>query len=293
MNHFSRINLIVAVLICSLQSFGQAQGPPIPFQPYSQNFEGLDANDATPTVLGDNENWWVGGLVTDAAGAFQYDYFSFPAPNSEIAFSSILTGLGGPAQGNQHLNIFSDYNNQDHGNQLTINTFFFRQYRFDADDVGTQVDFTFDFRRAEDPFGPGGSMVTCAYARILDDNNGFALVFEDIMDTTNATIEWTENATISFNVDPGFEGMLIQFGFSTSGTNFDPSGVLYDNIIIGDAPDCILGDVNGDGVVTLLDVAGFIDAIGSSDPSCPADVDENGVVDLLDVTPFINLLSGN
>ncbi len=52
----------------------------------------------------------------------------------------------------------------------------------------------------------------------------------------------------------------------------------------------ILGDINGDGMVDLLDVAPFVELLvnGEFDPA--ADFDMNGVVDLLDVFPFVNLL---
>ena len=56
--------------------------------------------------------------------------------------------------------------------------------------------------------------------------------------------------------------------------------------------DFILGDINGDGVVDLLDVGPFVDELlnGGSNPA--ADIDGNGVIDLLDVGPFVDLLLG-
>lgn len=54
----------------------------------------------------------------------------------------------------------------------------------------------------------------------------------------------------------------------------------------------LLGDVNCDGMVNLLDVGPFIDAIGVTPIDPKADINEDGVVNLLDVLPFINLLSG-
>ena len=56
--------------------------------------------------------------------------------------------------------------------------------------------------------------------------------------------------------------------------------------------DVLHGDVNLDGVVNLLDVAPFIDLIGSGNFVPEADVNKDGVVNLLDVGPFIDLLSG-
>ena len=54
----------------------------------------------------------------------------------------------------------------------------------------------------------------------------------------------------------------------------------------------LLGDVNCDGEVNLLDVAPFIDTL-TTDPFNPkADINQDGQVNLLDVQPFVDLLSG-
>ena len=54
----------------------------------------------------------------------------------------------------------------------------------------------------------------------------------------------------------------------------------------------LLGDVNCDGVVDLLDVAPFVEAITLGIFDEKADVNEDGVVDLLDVAPFVAILTG-
>ena len=54
--------------------------------------------------------------------------------------------------------------------------------------------------------------------------------------------------------------------------------------------DVVLGDVNLDGSVDLLDVAAFIDRIQSGTYQIEADVNLDGEVDLLDVDPFVDLL---
>lgn len=54
----------------------------------------------------------------------------------------------------------------------------------------------------------------------------------------------------------------------------------------------LLGDVNCDGTVDLLDVQPFVQLISNSEFSSKADINMDGNVDLLDVGPFIELLTG-
>lgn len=51
-----------------------------------------------------------------------------------------------------------------------------------------------------------------------------------------------------------------------------------------------LGDVDGNGMVELLDVAPFVDAVLTNTFVCEADTNEDDVVDLLDVAPFVDIL---
>ena len=61
---------------------------------------------------------------------------------------------------------------------------------------------------------------------------------------------------------------------------------------VGEKGGGMLGDVNCDGDVNLLDVAPFVDLILSSEFSEKADINDDGAVDLLDVAPFVELLTG-
>ena len=55
----------------------------------------------------------------------------------------------------------------------------------------------------------------------------------------------------------------------------------------------LLGDVNGDGIVNLLDIAPFVNLISSGGFLPAADINGDGSVNLLDIGPFVDLLSGN
>ena len=84
--------------------------------------------------------------------------------------------------------------------------------------------------------------------------------------------------------------MLLRIGCTMADNDW---WFAVDNILIeADAGDFVLGDVNCDGVVNLLDVTPFVDAITSGEYNIKADINQDGAVDLLDVQPFVDLLSG-
>ena len=55
----------------------------------------------------------------------------------------------------------------------------------------------------------------------------------------------------------------------------------------------LLGDVNCDQVVNLLDVGPFVETLVSAEFNTKADINRDGVVNLLDVSGFVNLIAGN
>ena len=66
--------------------------------------------------------------------------------------------------------------------------------------------------------------------------------------------------------------------------------VSYVTLLIGQqCSRFLLGDVNLDGVINLLDVAPFIELLQAGDFQVEADI--IGAVDLLDVVPFVDLLT--
>ncbi|MEM9413229.1 MAG: hypothetical protein AAGA30_19120, partial [Planctomycetota bacterium] len=76
---------------------------------------------------------------------------------------------------------------------------------------------------------------------------------------------------------------------------------LPDDALIGDpqvfdfaVSECVvlLGDVNLDGIIDLLDVSPFVHLLTNGDFQAEADINQDNFVDLLDVAPFVNLLSG-
>lgn len=116
------------------------------------------------------------------------------------------------------------------------------------------------------------------------------------------------NGTINiFGSDFAVNGVPVGFGQlaaitgQLTGTLEDGSTLNNDfeqigngRIILVEAAGCDfeIGDVNQDGVVSLLDVNPFVILISSSGFQCEADINEDGAVTLLDVNLFVQLLTG-
>lgn len=202
---------------------------------YSQNFEGLNrsASDALA-----NDGWLVfGNVFNGTSGAYMYGYGPFPAPNHNVAFSQIATGEGGPNQGLQYLNVFSDYNNGDHANGHRIEANVFQEQIVGAPDLGQSYRFDFDYK-ASSSAGPGGTTTTLAFIKVLDPNAGYSLVAFETLDTTGAsTTTWSEGNRLTVAIGSGWQGHILQFGFLSNATHYEPSGVYYDNLSFSPVPE--------------------------------------------------------
>ncbi len=84
--------------------------------------------------------------------------------------------------------------------------------------------------------------------------------------------------------------MTLRFGMVEGGNDwwFGVDDVLVD----ADPRPLVLGDANGDGNVTLLDVDPFVQFLASGVYIEACDTNEDGGLTLLDVDPFVKLLSG-
>jgi hypothetical protein len=256
------------------------------------DFEGVDP--VSCSAISDLGYFVFGNVFEN--GKFFGQYGPFVAPNSRSdCFEDAFSSISDVAVGQYSLNIFNDYQNESHFDPARlIQSNVYREQIVGADDVGTTWQYDFLFRRnVEDgmDFGPGGDATATAFIRILDQDNNFDLIDEFLLDTTAAT-EMFEPGSIVVEILPAYDGKVFQYGFANTASEFEPTGVLYDNVSFAPETDCIVGDLNGDGMVTLLDVNPFVEALTAGDFVCEADVNEDGVVSLLDVNPFVLLLSG-
>ena len=208
---------------------------------YTQDFESLD--QASPTALSD-DGWQVFGQVFDGSGAFKFGYGPFPAPNGTPGFSSIVAGQGGPDQGAQQLVVYNDYNccgtDQGHFNgtdRVASSVFqqpFTQGNEISADDVGKTLEFSFDAKRGNIN-DPTGSSTALAFIQTLDP--GFTQTNFVQIDMTNLPAGTWDRYSISLTIDAGLVGQYFEFGFLSTASNFEPSGVFYDNIrVVLEAP---------------------------------------------------------
>ncbi len=204
-----------------------------PVDLYMQNFESLSESDADALA---DDGWIVYANVTDSGGGFLYNYGPFPAPNHEFGFSAVVTGEGGAEQGAQQLSVYSDYSNPDHGNNRVIESFVYQERFIRGED--TEQTWAFDFNAKLGNL-TGGS-TAAAFVRTIDPADDFAVTSEEVLDMSSIPVEWS-GFTLSLDIDASKEGQLLQFGFLNTATDFEGSGIFYDNINFAsassDAPD--------------------------------------------------------
>jgi hypothetical protein len=190
---------------------------------YDQDFEGLVQAD--PDALA-NDGWLIFANVFDGGnGGFLYNYGPFPAPNGGAAFSAIDTGQGGPEQGAQQLSVYNDYNNGDHANGNIIEANVFQEQMVGNPEIGETWVFEFDAKLGN---LEGGS-TALAFIKTLDPNNGYALTNFVTVDMTAIPTTWA-TYWISLEIDASLVGQILQFGFLNTATNYEGSGVFYDNV---------------------------------------------------------------
>ncbi len=131
-----------------------------------------------------------------------------------------------------------------------------------------------------DTFGSDYDTVLHVYTDFENGFGNFTLVAanDDSGGTLQSSVTFPVNAFQFYEIRVG--------GFFDSMGNIDLTGIFV--------PDggVLLGDVNLDGVVSLLDVAPFVNRVTSGTFQAEADINGDGVVSLLDVAPFVDLLTG-
>jgi hypothetical protein len=193
---------------------------------YSQNFEGL--NQADEAALG-NDGWKIfanvysgGAEVNGGTYVSSYPAVPEPAPNNGPGFSTIVQGQGGVPQGDQQLSVYSDYSNIEMS-VYYIDALVFQEQTIGAADAGSNWSFSFDAKQGNQ----SADSSSLAFIKTLDGS----FVTTQSIDTTGLGTTWgTYTLDLLIPADNSLDGQLLQFGFSSTATNWNPSGVFYDNI---------------------------------------------------------------
>jgi hypothetical protein len=195
---------------------------------YSQDFEGLDST--SPTALSD-DGWLVFGNVFNSSGGYLYGYGPNPAPNGDEAFSNVAVGQGGTGQGAQQMNVFNDYNNADHGSTTNvIEANVFQEQNIAAADIGSTWTFSFDAALGN----IADRSTALAFIKTLDPSNGYATTTFLTVDMTSIPSTWNPYS-IEILITEGLSGQIMQFGFLNTASDYEPSGIFYDNVsFVGD-----------------------------------------------------------
>jgi len=207
-----------ALMVCvlPLTSFALA--------PYSQDFESLQPVNGS--LAGDG--WLNYGNVFTPAGGYIYGYGSFPAVNNIGNWQDIASGQGGPAQGIQQLVVYSDYANGNHGAGNWVESNCYHEQTIPAGASGVWV-FQFDAKRGD----IAGASTALGFIKTLDPNSGWQMTNYITADMTNIPPTWG-TYSVSLNV-AGLDNQIIQFGFSSMATNYEPCGIFYDNVFFFDS----------------------------------------------------------
>ncbi len=221
MKNHAKILLATVASICLIPAAAFA------LVPYSQDFEALNANDLDALA---DDGWLVFGNVFDGvSGDYMYGYGPFPAPNNPglPAFSNIITGQGGDEQGAQQLSVFSDYENGDHGNGHLIESIVYREQIIGLGDVGSA--WVFEFQAKKGNFA--GNSTATAFIKTLDPINGYITTNYIRRDMTWIPETWGGGRLI-LNIDVSLVGQLFQIGFANIASNYEPSAIIYDNVVL-------------------------------------------------------------
>jgi uncharacterized surface protein with fasciclin (FAS1) repeats len=200
--------------------------PPVPdpasFE-FSDDFESADPN--VDALI----NGWYSYVNVFNGAAYLYGY-GFPSKVSNEQVSNISIEVG-DSQGAQVLNVFSDYTNGDHANGFNIEANIFREFVIQEGDVG-EFRFEFDAKRPAE-FAIDDRSTAGGFIKLLDPNAGYATVYYVTEETTALGTDAFTTLGIDVTINGAEQaGIIIQFGFTNTVTNYNPSGVLYDNVSV-------------------------------------------------------------
>jgi hypothetical protein len=208
---------LVALVLCMTPAAAWAN-----LTSYNQDFEGLVQTNPGALAV---DGWLVFANVYGPDWSYWYNYGPFPAPNGGAGFSGIDVGQGGPDQGAQQMVVYNDYNNPNHADGAHIEANVFQEMAIGADDVGATWVFEFDAKRGN----IGGATTALAFIKTLNPAANYALTNFITQDMTAVPDTWGRYQ-ISITIDGALAGQILQFGFLSVASYYEPSGIFYDNL---------------------------------------------------------------
>lgn len=206
---------------------------------YSQDFETFPGGEGFPPNALASDGWAIFGNeyavnpYTNPGALPTGGYGPFPAADGAPgSIQAVVSGEGGPAQGDKQLDKFSDYNNANQSSAW-IEGLTLQEQSVGAGDIGSWT-LTFDAKRGSGEFSIAsdttGNSSAYAFIKTIDSGAFFQKGFVSI-DMTNAGIvdQWG-TYSIDLLIDSSLVGDILQFGFSATASQFSPSGIFYDNV---------------------------------------------------------------
>lgn len=206
---------------------------------YRQDFEAMTPGQGFPPNDLADDGWLIFGNeysvnpYTNPESLPANSYGPFPAADGPPGSIQAVAGdEGGAAQGAQHLNKFTDYENQGQST-LFVEALTLQEFSVRAQDVGP-ITLYFDAKRkSPEDFGVGGQSSAYAFITTLDPNNFGQKGYTRLDMTTAGNTDRWGRYSLTLEITEEMVGDILQFGFSATAFNFEPSGIYYDNIFFG------------------------------------------------------------
>ena len=159
---------------------------------------------------------------------------------------------------------------------------------FDASDAGIQDAVVSYFR-----WFTNDSNGDLFVAEVSNDAGATWVTMEQFGNGPNSVGGWLLQSFALSDIIGLTDQMQVRFIVSDIGAaDVVEAGIDAFSVQLVDCPDVLLGDINRDGSVNLLDVDGFVALLSTSQFQPEADINGDGAVNLLDVSLFVALLAG-
>lgn len=220
------------------------------------------------------------GCAGDTVG-FTFDSFIFGLEETGMSFIVEVNSFGGTGLGIGQTNIDASTS------QIRV------VYRVLANNVAPQFDVVLQDNDGDDT-GPGLGNEEYQYPFLTNGGSPLGDGFEEQFVNVSDFVFRQQSFGFINDGDGELNFGLVQWNLQSSFGATDVLNVEIKSIEIVSAPDddCLLGDVNLDEEVNLLDVSPFVTLITSGVFQKEADINGDDVVDLLDVAPFVSIITG-